>query len=109
MAKILYSPGFGAGWSTWCYGEKEEKIFFLTYQPLIDAIENGNPTEFDNALKQFEIDFEAKFGEGSCGYLGGASDLCVYEVNVPFKICEYDGSESVEYPDDASWFDPSEF
>lgn len=38
--KILYSPGYGAGWTTWHSGTKEEKQFMFEYQPFIDAIEN---------------------------------------------------------------------
>lgn len=38
--KILYSPGHGAGWSSWFGGPAEQRLFMLTYPGLIDAVEN---------------------------------------------------------------------
>ena len=85
MTKILISPGYGAGWSTWHDIPTKES---LTFQPLIDAIENyGNRSEeFEEALRQFEEKYPNE-------YLGGASDLTVVEVSGPFLVEEYDGNE----------------
>jgi hypothetical protein len=116
--KILYSPGFGAGWSSWCSGDREQQKFMLSYLPLIGAIENGMDIGFDESrpyadqqpyrpgsvLEQFAIDFKKRFDERP--YLGGARDLDVTEVTEPFRIHEYDGSESVEIRDRIGWFDP---
>ncbi len=108
MTKILYSPGFGAGWSTWERGESPEFTkFMLTYPPLIAAVEAGEilvPNEatyqetekvalLHPALQQFLLDAKEKFGMKP--YIGGARDLAIYEVSGPFRIEEYDGSESV--------------
>jgi hypothetical protein len=38
--KILISPGYGGGWTTWHCGSTEEKKFMATYQPFIAAIES---------------------------------------------------------------------
>lgn len=95
--KILISPGFGAGWSTWTSGD--EAKFGLTYQPLIDFLERGGKitSKDENCpiLKQFMDDFRAKFGPKAHFYLGGAKDLVVREVDGPFFVDEYDGSESI--------------
>jgi hypothetical protein len=108
MRKILYSPGFGAGWSTWNSGEVAK--FMLEYKPIIEALERGEKI-FDNrhtdyntkvttgeahpALLQLEKDCLEKFGEDYVCVLG-ADDLRVLEVEGRVRIGEYDGSESVE-------------
>lgn len=95
MRKILYSPGYGAGWTTWCSDINVRK-FMLEYQPLILALESG--TNFEEALIQFKNDVKEKFGEEKIPYLGGSKQLKVYEVHdgLRIRINEYDGFESVE-------------
>ena len=39
MRKILYSPGWGAGWSTW--NSSIPTKFICEYQPIIEALEKG--------------------------------------------------------------------
>jgi|ERR1700722_2266392 len=99
MTKILYSPGYGAGWSTWMSGSQEFIKWALTYQPIIDALERGeklNPEAKKKhpALVRFLKESKEKFGVKD-PYLGGAGQLQVYEVSGPFRIDEYDGRESV--------------
>lgn len=112
--KILYSPGFGAGWSSWCSDEREAQVFMLTYKPLIDALEAGKDIGAGNSssseprpgsiLDDFARAYKERFGD--VPYLGGARDLTVTEVTEPFRIHEYDGSESVECREKIGWFDP---
>jgi hypothetical protein len=80
---ILYSPGFGAGWSTW----NTEYPAMIFDPEIVEAVEGGN-TE-----KAAEI-AERKYPE--C-YTGGAGDLTIswLPVGTGFYIKEYDGSESV--------------
>ena len=74
--KILFSPGFGAGWSTWMDDKVTKDA--LTYQPIIDFIEGGGQFNcrynFDDdgnyvldnmhpLLKQFHADMIAKHGD----------------------------------------------
>jgi hypothetical protein len=101
--KILYSPGFGAGWSTWCYGGPEAKLFVCTYQPIIEAIERGEEmSDRHPAVIQCAADFEEKFGDSL--YLGGADDLRLTTVEGRFIVNEYDGSESItEEGSDFGW------
>lgn len=94
--KILYSPGFGAGWTSWCNNE-DVKTFALTYQPIIDALERKEKlTEGHPVLVQFQKDLEEKFGPDTYFYTGGSQQLRVMKVEGRVRIEEYDGSESVE-------------
>ena len=116
MTKILYSPGFGAGWSTWNSERPDFQKWMLTYQPLIDAIERGEelvPKEFryssqehvdqlHPALQQFVREAEEKFDQNYVCILG-ACNLSVAEVSEPFRVDEYDGSESVIESGDETW------
>lgn len=105
MPKILYSPGFGAGWSTWSHSDNPLVTqFFLAHPGLLDAVERGldlgSKDEPGTPLHGFVQDFERLFPEeDSPGYLGGARDLTVAEIPAgqPFRIEEYDGHESVVY------------
>ena len=99
--KILYSPGFGAGWSTWQSGIPQE--FACTYQPIIDALERGEKlTVTHPAIMQYEADCKEKFGREYVCVIG-CDDLEVATVDGPVRIEEYDGSESIvqNYQD---WF-----
>ena len=48
-------------------------------------------------------EIRAQFGEDTDPYLGGAHDLIVVEVTGPFRVTEYDGSESIRYRDEEEW------
>ena len=92
--KILYSPGFGAGWTTWNRGAVAQ--YMLTFQPIIEAIERGERMhEHHPAVEQLKRDCQEKFGEEYVCVLG-ADDLIVKEVGGRVRIHDYDGSESVE-------------
>jgi hypothetical protein len=117
----LYSPGHGAGWTTWICGGKEAKQFALTYEPIIEFLEGGGSfthreTEVDwnrksdlpqyvtthPILKQFSKEFHDKFGEYP--YMGGAHNLKVADVDGEVLIEEYDGYESYRvHGDDEGW------
>jgi hypothetical protein len=104
--KILVSPGFGAGWSSWCYGPKEAAQFVAEYQPIIEFLENGGTNkdkEFQRLVEELETIVDKKFGVNF--YTGGSRDLVVKEVDGPYMIEEYDGSESVLEQENADlWF-----
>lgn len=109
MRKILYSPGYGAGWTSWC-GNVAVKKIMLEYKPIIEALERGESmynsstsgrtdlSAFHPAIRQMCQEIEEKFGEDKIPYLGGAEDLKVKEVpdGCLVRINEYDGYESVE-------------
>lgn len=116
--KILYSPGFGAGWTTW-QSNRDLAKFMLEYAPLIDAIERNEPGirveptivrdaqppvgivlgayVFDAChpvIVQFARECLEKFGE--VPYMGGLDGLTVATVSGRVRLHEYDGSERYE-------------
>ena|SRR5271155_240920 len=94
MRKILVSPDFGAGWSTWMHDGNGSSLFALTYQPIIDALDRGEKLDYNSpSVVQFVKDYKEKFGTEP--YTGGLGDLEVREVSGRVHIREYDGSESV--------------
>jgi hypothetical protein len=89
---VLYSPGFGAGWSTW--GGGPEAIFSPEIVALVEA--GASYEEIGDAAKRL-------FGEHF--YCGGATDLSIrwLDEGTQFRIKEYDGAESVVVNDDDYW------
>lgn len=84
---VLYSPGYGAGWSTWANGDEE---FFLFDKTLVELALVGAPiSAVESYLKS----------TGKDKYLGGWGDIQVEFVKpgTAFLIKEYDGYESIEY------------
>lgn len=102
MRKILYSPGYGAGWSSWNSGKVAQLM--LTYQPIIDAIENGEIlTKDHSAVLQLQQEAKDKFGVEYVCVLG-AKNLEIYHAEGRVIINDYDGSESVtEEGTDLGW------
>jgi hypothetical protein len=133
MRKVLYSPGFGAGWSSWNSGEKAK--FMLEYQPLIDAIERGEgdavrasvraSDEHANKCYRYGKDDRCELVEevltqmhpavqqfvreafakfGDVPYIGGLDGLDVGTGEGLVRVEEYDGSESLRWKDaDDDW------
>lgn len=95
--KVLISPGYGAGWSTW------NEAGMATDKRLIEAFINGI-SEAD--MKQLCIDLGYTGGfEGTEPYMGGFKNLRVVEIpeGTFFRVSEYDGYESIEVFDDSDW------
>ncbi len=82
---VLYSPGYGAGWSTW---NTEHKEFLLFNKRLVQAVLDNNRSK------------AARIAESHCKdiYAGGADDLRIMwlDPNDKFRVQEYDGSERIE-------------
>lgn len=94
MRKILYSPGYGAGWSTWNSGEVA--AYMLEYQPIIKALENDQ--QIDELLVQLQKECKEKFNVDYVCILG-ADNLRVATVKGRVRIHEYAGYESIEEED----------
>ena len=95
--KVLISPGYGAGWSTW------NEPGLATDARIIDAFERGISRE---EMKQLCIDLGYTGGfEGTEPYMGGFEQLQIVEVpaGTIFRVDEYDGSESIEVFSDSDW------
>jgi hypothetical protein len=91
---VLYSPDFGAGWSTW-----NTLLPELLFDPIIVDFVLNKP---ENWLQGIEAYCELVY-PGS--YTGGASDLEVMWIPAgsQFLVEEYDGSESVVLKDEMKW------
>lgn len=108
MRKVLYSPGFGAGWVTWYSGPKEQKLFMLEYKPFVEYLEKGNKfpdvwrkedEDSHPLIVQFKKDWDETFPECKEDYpfFGGLKNLRVAEFKdgTVVRLEEYDGSESI--------------
>jgi hypothetical protein len=88
---VLYSPGFGAGWSTW-----NREVPDLVFDPaIVEFVENEKWAELNTyvTLKYPGI------------YTGGMKDLAVawLPVGTEFRIGEYDGAENIEVKEETDW------
>ena len=91
---VLYSPGFGAGWSTWARLEDHGEALIFDKE-IVELVLND---QLDRVV-QLVADKYPEFSSG------GAEDLrvCWVPKGVGFRINEYDGSESVELFDAANF------
>jgi hypothetical protein len=87
---VLYSPGFGAGWSTWT-DEFEKQLMFLP--EVVELVEQKRHGEITKILVAAALGVSVD----KAPYLGGAKDLKIEWVpeGCRVRIDEYDGSESV--------------
>lgn len=95
MTKILISPGYGAGWSTW---NPDHKEFLLKDPTLVEMAErSATVTEVAQYI-------EDKLGDKHV-YMGGWQEIEVVEIpaGTLFKVTEYDGYESIEQRDQEEW------
>lgn len=85
---VLYSPGFGAGWSTWAYDGSMKKIA-LFHPAFVKWVEDGKKENIDDLAERI-------FGTAYF-YTGGANNLEIewLPVGTQFVVDEYDGSESI--------------
>ena len=92
--EILYSPGFGAGWSTWTHILTPDQTYRMIAHPTIVAMAKKEiPFDKDQILSTiFEDEPIESF------FMGGWEDIRVraLPVGTVFRINEYDGSESIE-------------
>lgn len=88
---VLYSPGFGAGWSTWAHNGEN-----VIFDPVIVGyVEREAWDELSTYMEMRYPDM----------YTGGMRDLTVawLPVGTLFRINEYDGNESIETKEDMNW------
>ena len=90
---VLYSPGFGAGWSTWSRGEYDNNVLF---DPMIvQCVEAGDFDKLNTYMTLWYPDM----------YLGGMDSLEIawLPVGTMFRVHEYDGAESIEVKEEMDW------
>lgn len=88
---VLYSPGYGAGWSTWVGAKYQEAALF--HPKFVQAARDG-VLDVDPVVEEI-------FGSDTTFYTGGWEDITIkwVPVGTRFRIREYDGYETVEYLD----------
>lgn len=115
---VVYSPGYGSGWSTWASFSKEnykENIERIIFDPeLVALVEKKNSLEFENqylVVDEIEKWVDANFNklDNDEDYVHCGSNIADLEIEwVPvgtqFNIAEYDGSESVQYYNPEGWY-----
>ena len=86
---VLYSPGYGSGWTTSGCADN------MVYAPLlaVGVLLNATREQLDEAV--------ALTWPGERVYAGGLNQLSIQWLTpgTPFRIDEYDGSESIEVYD----------
>jgi hypothetical protein len=100
--KIVISPGYGAGISTWIHGRKTENLGYevIEHPEVISWVEAGMPGGGE-AIKEITARLWPD-EEYIC--LLGFPDATVVTVHGPYKVEEYDGFESVtEKNDPEEW------
>lgn len=100
---VLYSPGYGAGWSTWSLSHTDKLIFDKNVVALVEDRDLGKITN-EQLVDLVESYCEKQYGPNEV-YCGGVDDLVIewIPVGTQFKINEYDGSESIEYKENDYW------
>lgn len=90
---VLYSPGFGAGWST--LADDDQKEALCMDARIVGAFLSGGSA----AAVQVAVDMFPDL------YTGGGHQLCVEWVpkGRPFEVEEYDGSESLHILGDRTY------
>lgn len=93
MVAVLYSPGFGAGWSSWAHNGEGENLLFDPV--IVGYVERGGMDELATYMEMRYPD----------AYTGGMEDLTIawIKVGTAFRIHEYDGSESIEVREELNW------
>jgi len=90
---VVYSLGFGAGWSTWDHNGMGKNLLF---DPMIvNCVESG---DFDKLITYMTLWYPDV-------YTGGMGDLKIEWLpeGTLFRIYEYDGSESIEVKEEIDW------
>lgn len=106
LVAVLYSPGFGAGWSTWADDKHSEAILFdPDIAKLVEEYEFCNKCGIgvDKEEQLYKI-VESKYPKGDI-YTDSASQLRILwlPIGTKFRVDEYDGSESVVIESEERW------
>ena len=95
---VLYSPGHGAGWSTWCHEDEQIRLSMLFDPQIADIVDHAEPGWIDKVEAVAMIKYPD-------AYLGGAKNLQVrwLPVGTQFRVLEYDGFESLDINGEIAW------
>jgi len=95
---VLYSPGYGAGWSTWCHENEQIRLGMLFDPQIADLVDRGGPDWREKAEAVACIKYPDT-------HLRGLAELQVkwLPVGTQFRVLEYDGFEQVEIESEIEW------
>lgn len=84
---VLYSPGYGAGWSS--FNHRPELVF---HPRLVQWVEDGKKGKIEDIIKEL-------FGEDTYVCCLGAGDLEIRWITqgTLFEITVFDGYEEIRY------------
>ena len=109
---VLVSHGFGAGWSTWGNDElaydKRIVEFWLSHKDDEEFMRTVNHSGFlkrESEAHKEAAQFFKSIGYNDCPYMGGFADIVLEFVprETAWRITEYDGSESLEFYENAGF------
>lgn len=92
---VLISPDYGAGYSTWGYGDCMDGELI---QSLLECVDNFNPNEVDDGT---EIDVS----DYMSGTFHQLFSVCFVRVGTRFRISEYDGAERIVYFNESDYYE----
>jgi len=93
---VIYSPGFGGGWSTWNWSHPD-CVFDRDIAELV--LDRADPREIERVA-------QAKWGQNDNYFFSGAAEelrVMWLEEGTRFEIREYDGNETVVTKHDIEW------
>ena len=103
---VLYSPNYGAGWSTSNYKNLTDTDVLLFDPVIVVLVEKCEKGEISHICMCDKIMYycDNKYGENAV-YYGGVPDLTIAWIPIgkEFRIIEYDGHESIEYKEYVKW------
>ena len=97
LVAVLYSPSFGAGWSTWADNVATRRA--MLFDPVIaDIVDRGDADWQAQAEAVALVKYPG-------AYLGGLYHLAVrwLPVGTQFRVMEQDGNEWIEVDEDIQW------
>ena len=103
---VLYSPGYGAGWSTWTMSSDDDIIFDPSIVYMVEemnkAYDDEDPSLYESWVDNIKAYCEKTYPDM---YTGGIDQLHIAWIpeGTLFRIDEYDGSESIEYKENEWW------
>ena len=91
---VLYSPDYGAGWSTWASQDIREAVMFDP--AIVELVEQEK-------LEELEVYVTLKYPNM---FTGGLRDLQIEWMpeGTQFIINDYDGNESIQTRDSTDWY-----
>ena len=98
---VLYSPGYGAGWSTWA--ESSERDLLLFDPDIVQLVLDRNSDVITPEIFEQKVDmiWQLKSYESYCS--PATLEVMWLPEGTLFKVEEYDGSESIITQQEINW------